>query len=133
MPLDTQNLVQDTQYGKAKNCYMLSDEKSIYIQDKKLELGSSKGSDISAQKAVCYVKAPKYHVYRDYDLEAASKTGSIPEKLIHRLVQTTIHCMLPVAFEECNRKPSNNELEEIAKSIVSVYPPLRDPKTIHLC
>ena len=66
MPLDPQNLVEDTQYGKAKHCYMLSDEKSIYIQDKKLEPGSSKGSDdVSAQKAVCYVKAPKYLVYKD--------------------------------------------------------------------
>ena len=82
---------------------------------------------------MCFVKAPTYQVYRDFDLEVASKTGSIAEELVSRLVRETIHNMVAVAFEECFRKPSNMELEEMAKSIVLVYLPLRDPKTIHVC
>ena len=82
---------------------------------------------------MCFVKAPKYQVYRDFDIEVASKTGSIIEELINRLVRATIHSMVAVAFEECNRKPSNMELEEMAKSIALVYLPLRDSKTIHVC
>ena len=123
-----------TEYGNLEKCYILFDEKSIYIQDKELEAGSSKGSDdASAEKAVCFVKAPTYQVYRDFDLEVASKTGSIAEELVNRLVRATIHNMVAVVFEECNRKPSTMELEEMAKSIVLVYLPLRDPKTIHVC
>ena len=131
---DRMHQMEKTEYEKLKKCYILSDEKSTYIYDKKLEPGSSKGSDdVGAEKAVSYVKAPKYQVYRDFDLEAASKTGSIAEELVHKLVRATIHSMVAVAFEECNRKPNNKKLEEVAKSVVLVYPPLRDPKTSHVC
>ena len=82
---------------------------------------------------MCYIKAPKYQVYRDFDLEATSKIGSIAEDLVYRLVRATIHSMVAVAFEECNRKPSDKGLEEMAKSIILVYPRMRDPKAIHIC
>ena len=74
-----------------------------------------------------HVKSPKYQVDRDFELQTASKTGSIAEELVHRLVRATIHKMVAVAFEECNKKPTNKELQEMAKFIVLVYPPLRDP------
>lgn len=42
---------------------------------------------------------------------------------MHILVPVTIHSMVAVAFEKCDRNPSNKKLDKMAKPIVLMYPP----------
>lgn len=42
---------------------------------------------------------------------------------MHILVRVTIHNMVVVAFEECDKNPNNKKPEEMAKSIALMYPP----------
>ena len=55
------------------------------------------------------------------------------KELRHRLIRGTIHNMISVAYSApFNRMPTTNELQEMAKSLIIVYPPLRDPVTGHV-
>lgn len=79
------------------------------------------------------VKCPEYTIYKDKEIEAAVLGGNIPVELRHRLIRGTIHNMISVAYSApFNRMPTTNELQEMAKSLIIVYPPLRDPVTGHV-
>ena len=55
---------------------------------------------------------------------AASKSGQISVELKHRLIRGTDPTFC--------RYPTTQELEEMAKSLVIVYPCLKDVETIHV-
>ena len=79
------------------------------------------------------VKCPEYTIYKDKEIEAAVLGGNIPVELRHRLIRGTIHNMISVAYNApFNRMPTMNELQEMAKSLIIVYPPLQDPVTGHV-
>ena len=79
------------------------------------------------------VKCPEYTIYKDKEIEAAVLGGNIPVELRHRLIRGTIHNMISVAYNApFNRMPTTNELQEMAKSLIIVNPPLQDPVTGHV-
>ncbi|XP_033121316.1 uncharacterized protein LOC117120386, partial [Anneissia japonica] len=79
-----------------------------------------------------HAKSPEYTIYQDTDVDFAAKSGTIPVELRHRIIRGTINNMVSVAYSPpWNRQPTNNEILEMAKSIIITYPPLKDPETKH--
>lgn len=89
--------------------------------------------EIAKSRNVSQVISPEYTIYRDKDIDIASKAGSIPDELVHRLIRGTIHNMKAIAYDTCKRLPNTQELVEMSKSIVLMYPSLKDPETSHVC
>ena len=79
------------------------------------------------------VEHPEYSVYVDSELRAVAKSGKMSTVLKQRLVRSTIVNMTAAAASEpfC-RYPLTAEIEEMAKSLIVVYPCLRDPETGHV-
>ena len=91
--------------------------------------------DASSQWKVhkAQMMSPEYIIYRDKDIDLASQAGNIPKELRHRLIRSTISNMQAVAYcAPFNRRPSNAEVQEMAKSLVMTYPCLKDPQTGHV-
>ena len=79
------------------------------------------------------LKSPEYTIYRDADIVVAAKSRSMPSELRHRLIRATISNMQAMAFSHpFNRKPTNAEVNEMAKSLTITYPCLNDPETGHV-
>ena len=79
------------------------------------------------------IRSPDYTVYKDKDLDAASNTGSITSELRHRLIRATISNMQAAAYSPpFSRLPTGAELNEMAKSLIMIYPPLKDEETSHI-
>ena len=65
------------------------------------------------------LQAPDYMVYKDNDLDVAASSGVIPSELRHRLIRATVRNMQATAYSPpFNRRPSNVELNEMAKHCV---------------
>lgn len=99
---------------------------------------------VSTPKPVKYSKAepptkrvkvehPEYSVYVDSELRAIAKSGKMSTALKQRLIRSTIVNMTAAAASEpfC-RYPLTAEIEEMAKSLIVVYPCLKDPETGHV-
>ena len=76
---------------------------------------------------------PSYTVYADTEILAGSKSNNISNEARNRLIRGTIHNMTSLAASHpfC-RLPTAFELEEMAKSIVVMYPCLKDADTGHV-
>ena len=72
-------------------------------------------------------------MYQDEAVTTASKSGSIPIELHHRLIRGTVHCMIAVSSAPpFNRYPTSDELREMAKSLVLEYPVINCKETGHV-
>ncbi len=66
-------------------------------------------------------------------VDTASKAGTIAPDLRQRLVRATISNMMATAYgPPFNRLPSNQEMNEMAKSLVITYSCLKDNDTGHV-
>ena len=76
---------------------------------------------------------PKFSVYVDQEICAASSSGTMSHELKCRLIRATIHNMISAAAHPpFSRYPLTMEIEEMAKSLVIAYPCLRDDATGHV-
>lgn len=85
------------------------------------------------KKRKVHLLSPEYVVYKDHDLDTAAKAGKIAPDLRQRLVRATISNMMATAYAApYNRLPTNQEINEMAKSLIITYPCLRDNDTGHV-
>ena len=101
--------------------------------DKMPQSSSSNAYPALSKVVTSCAKSPVYTVYQDKEVDIAVKSGNLTKELRHRIIRGTIHNMISVAFNApwC-RMPNVNELSEMAKSLVTLYPPLHDPVTKHV-
>ena len=74
----------------------------------------------------CQYVGPKFEILHDASFEEAAKNDEIPPDLLLRYVRNTISSMDSVTQKSHHRYPLKMELEEMAKSIVTKFPVLRD-------
>ncbi|XP_071949134.1 uncharacterized protein [Antedon mediterranea] len=112
------------------------EEKSVEYSEKKsdfsVSLPGSSTSEFRTREWVSQAKSPKYTVYQDKDVSNASNSGQIPSELRHRIIRGTVNNMISIAHNSpWNRLPTNDEIMEMAKSVVITYPSLKDQETKH--
>lgn len=87
-----------------------------------------KTSPVSSQ-----LKNPDYVIYRDELLDKTEQNGGLSKALKDRLVRYTVSNMCTQAYQKpFNRRPTNPEVEEMAKSLTLVYPSIKDVNGSHL-
>jgi hypothetical protein len=79
------------------------------------------------------VEVPSYMIYSDPALVDAARKGSFKKTEYERLIRGTISNMISAStVPPFNRYPTSAELEEMSKSLVILYPFLRDAETSHV-
>lgn len=93
------------------------------------EVSTPKGKHAGSVK----LKHPEYSIYVDPEIRTAADSGKMSSELKCRLVRATIHNMISAAASPpFSRYPLTAELEEMAKSLIMIYPCLKDPETGHV-
>ena len=97
-----------------------------------LNLTSSPNSLSNLERPLA-TKGPVYMLYSDPAIQNAASRGSFSKLEKERLTRGTMSNMVSASSAPpFNRFPKSGEIEEMAKSLVVLYPFLRDAETGHV-
>ena len=108
--------------------------RSFGVYNIDIESFDTKAADFSSISGMTEPAKPEYTCYSDVEIQIAIKEqGKLEKKLRERPVRAIINNMVSAASSApFNRFPEKEELKDMARMLIRVYPCLNDEETGHV-